>query len=450
MHQLSGEQIQSLLDTAANVPALQSQLQELMSQLQASNNRNHEMQQMLQAQQNQAQQNQTQQDQAQNIQNHNNTTVIKEYYRVQQPEDFTGDRKELPKFITQLVLVFRNAGIQFETDQSKINYACTYLRGTAGAWIQPHLQNTDSPILASWDAFKTALEKAFGDPDMQATAERGLNVLKQTGATSAYAAEFRRLAALTKWDTHALHFQFYKGLKESVKDEIMRDEKPPLLDDLIAKAIRIDDRQYERACEKRGQQVRPDQKVPAQNFTPASGMDVDAVTIKNKKLTPEEKQRRFDFDLCLYCGGEDHHARECKLKNKASVKSYSETKIVVPVFLNQISEPLTALVDTGGQGNFINDDLARSLNLPTRKIDPIQLGQAMNIGEGVQCTEITEPILLRVGNHRERIQLHLAPIHHQVILAVCDFASGLKPVISTGGLTPLQFEKRKENITHAT
>jgi hypothetical protein len=363
--QLTNEQVQSLLETVASVPALHTQLQELMNQLQNSNNQIQQMQ-------------QNQENQAQNNQALNNTTVIKEHYRVQQPEDFTGERKELPKFLTQLELVFRNAGAQFGTHQSRVDYACTYLRGTAGAWIQPHLQNQNSPILATWDLFKSALEKAFGDPDMQTTAERRLNALQQTGATSAYAAEFRRLAALTKWDNQALHFQFYKGLKESVKDEIMRDEKPPLLDDLIAKAIRIDDRQYERACEKRGQQPRPNQKNPTENFSAASGMDVDAVTIKTKKLTPEEKQRRFDFDLCLYCGGEDHHARECKLKNKASVKSYSETKIIVPVFLNQKSEPLTALVDTGGQGNFINEELARSLNLPTRKIDPIQLGQAMN------------------------------------------------------------------------
>jgi hypothetical protein len=49
-----------------------------------------------------------------------------------------------------------------------------------------------------------------------------------------------------------LKAQFYEGLKDSVKDDLVREKKPDLLIDYIALAVVIDDRQYERRMEKQG------------------------------------------------------------------------------------------------------------------------------------------------------------------------------------------------------
>ncbi|KAG0245970.1 hypothetical protein BG011_002625, partial [Mortierella polycephala] len=51
---------------------------------------------------------------------------------------------------------------------------------------------------------------------------------------------------------------------------------------------------------------------------------VDA--LRAKRLTPEEKQRRRDLGLCLYCGGKDHFANVCPAKNtvQASVVSAAD------------------------------------------------------------------------------------------------------------------------------
>lgn len=48
---------------------------------------------------------------------------------------------------------------------------------------------------------------------------------------------------------------FYNGLKDEVKDELYKEERPDTIDKYIATAIRIDDRQFQRRMEKRGTRV---------------------------------------------------------------------------------------------------------------------------------------------------------------------------------------------------
>ena len=46
--------------------------------------------------------------------------------------------------------------------------------------------------------------------------------------------------------------QFYKGLKDKVKDELVKEDRPDDFLDYIAIAVQIDNRLYERYIEKRG------------------------------------------------------------------------------------------------------------------------------------------------------------------------------------------------------
>jgi hypothetical protein len=41
-------------------------------------------------------------------------------------------------------------------------------------------------------------------------------------------------------------------------------------------------------------------------------MELDALKVKH--ITAEEKQRRRDNGLCLYCGGDNHFASACPAK----------------------------------------------------------------------------------------------------------------------------------------
>ena len=56
-------------------------------------------------------------------------------------------------------------------------------------------------------------------------------------------------------------------------------------------------------------------------------MDLDA-TRSNKRfkpLTPEERKRRYDNNLCLYCGKAGHRAGDCPEKRKTG--GYSKGRI---------------------------------------------------------------------------------------------------------------------------
>jgi hypothetical protein len=43
---------------------------------------------------------------------------------------------------------------------------------------------------------------------------------------------------------------FYEGLKEEVKDELYKEDRPNTLDEYMAMAVRIDNRQYDRRKQK--------------------------------------------------------------------------------------------------------------------------------------------------------------------------------------------------------
>jgi hypothetical protein len=101
--------------------------------------------------------------------------------------------------------------------------------------------------------FRQGIRQVFGDIEEEATTERNLGHLRQKGSAASYAASFQQLAAKTKWGKAALQHQFYIGLKDTVKDEVARSDKPDDLQELIALVVKIDNRMYERSLEKRGQ-----------------------------------------------------------------------------------------------------------------------------------------------------------------------------------------------------
>ena len=62
----------------------------------------------------------------------------------------------------------------------------------------------------------------------------------------AYAALFRQDSIRAEINEEGLKKMFYDSLKEDVKDELYQKDQPDTLDEYIAIAIRIDERQYAR------------------------------------------------------------------------------------------------------------------------------------------------------------------------------------------------------------
>src|SRR5204863_9197448 len=95
-------------------------------------------------------------------------------------------------------------------------------------------------IFTSVNNFKQEITRVFGDIDEEHTAERSLQNLRQRGAALQYAAEFQQHASRVDWNDGALTAQFYQGLKDLIKDEIAKSDRPLELNKMMNLAIKID------------------------------------------------------------------------------------------------------------------------------------------------------------------------------------------------------------------
>ena len=271
--------------------------------------------------------------------------------KIASPEYYGGQRNKLRSFITQVTIVIALQASRFPTEISKIIYAGSFLRDTAFLWFQPYVTAEPQPsFMMSFKDFCKELQSTFGDPDEIGTAERQLYALRQKGSVASYMAEFMRFAVVIKWNDQAKAAQFYRGLKDGIKDELSRVGRPDTLKELEASAIRIDTRLFERQVEK-GERfpsanntsgTTPSRFIPRdtssftktqttfshpnserlQAFQPIN----DKVT-RQGRLTPTEYQRRRDLDLCLYCGDKGHQVIKCPLAPARKTASLQASKV---------------------------------------------------------------------------------------------------------------------------
>lgn len=284
------------------------------------------------------------------------TTTSFKSPKVNTPDTFKGLRSQVNSFITQLDIYFTLCPHQFTGELDKILFASSFLRDAAFNWFEPQLrqltqqasgslQTPSAHTVTTYLGFKAALRVTFGDVDEVATAERQIKGLKQKGSASLYTTDFQRISSHLHWDEAPLMFFYYNGLKEDLKDELSRDDKPKTLMTLMEKAIKIDNRLFERKKEKL-QKFGPHQHQQASpGFSSHEPMDLSATTSKFKKstnpaphqvqqgvqnkkhtrLTPEERHHRLQNNLCLFCGSAGHIVKECKLaRQKHSVSSCCE------------------------------------------------------------------------------------------------------------------------------
>ncbi|KAJ5919015.1 Retrotransposon polyprotein [Penicillium verhagenii] len=251
------------------------------------------------------------------------------------PAFFEGARTQLRSFLTQMEMQLRIIRCSEEAD--KVIYASTYLRGQAFNWFEPYIRefnekpmkkwsDTTKDIFGSYDKFKQKLEQTFGDIDAVRTVERKLDRLRQTGSASSYAAEFQQIISHLDMDDDTYIWLFERGLKEEVKDELMRIDRPDELSKLIEVAVKFDNRLYERAQQRReskqwkSNSSRPyhprsgaRRQQPRESYSDPYGpqpMELDAA-----RLPDEEQKRRKEQRLCFSCGKPGYMSRDCRSKS---------------------------------------------------------------------------------------------------------------------------------------
>jgi hypothetical protein len=274
-------------------------------------------------------------------------TTNRDDSKVAKPDLYYGDRQGLDDWLNQMDLYYIFTPME---EAKKTIFASTYLRGRAQHWMKPMLQkflndreDTDG-IMMSFVKFKKEIRRIFGISNEDKVAIRLIQHIRQHTSASDYAAKFQEYAQVTDWDDSALMTMYRRGLKENVKDELMRTgEKIENLDELIRATIEIDDNLYERAMERR-HDVAPRGKsgyVPYRsnnNFKgkkfnrtnqyqdPYGPMPMELDVTEGRRSQGKKQFKGKSQMTCYACNQKGHMARDCRSKNKVPRRQFNMTQ----------------------------------------------------------------------------------------------------------------------------
>ena len=182
-----------------------------------------------------------------------------------------------------------------------------------------------SSILNNFDTFLAAFSEAFGEHDKIRWTTTKVRSLRQgSRSASLYASEFRQLVCDINWGEEALMSQFQWGLTDDVKYLLLSLPDPQTLNEAISQAVKCDNRLFQRRQDRRSwiapttptitSPIVKAAHITSTHFEGPEDMQIDAVRFG--LLTAQEKKRRLDQDLCLYCGNPSHKAINCNKKQK--------------------------------------------------------------------------------------------------------------------------------------
>ena len=255
------------------------------------------------------------------------------------PGKFDGNPSQFRGFLNQVRLVIHMHPNRYPTDAAQVGLVGTLLTGTALAWFAPLLEKK-SPLLQDFEGFIKEFQANFGDTDSVRTTINKIRRLRQGDRpASAYVADFRLLACDIPWDEEALMDQFRYGLRNDVKDLLLTfHEDPRSLTEAVSRAVRCDNRLFERRSERqlmsrpRMDQTyasvvasTPTNTTQTSHMIPSGGPSPMEIDVKRRRgpLSKAEKQRRRANRLCLYCGGPGHIAITCPHRPKRQVNQVS-------------------------------------------------------------------------------------------------------------------------------
>jgi Retrotransposon gag protein/Zinc knuckle len=258
-------------------------------------------------------------------------------------EPFTGERNKLQGFVLQLRLYIKFNGERFRSQTEQVLWAVTLLEGKAMNWVEGFLedylthtnkegiffnnmQKETLVLFQTWEGFLNGLRANFGVMDERAEAERAIESLRQKGSATAYTRDFQRYSTRTGWGDASLRYQYKRGLKDSVKDELLRyGGDTDTLASLIEAACKIDNDWYERSMERKGK-FDPNYRRTAEGrrgfqqnpYDRGDPMQLDATF---RELSPNEKQTHLQNKTCFSCGRAGHMARNCKITDSRHPRS---------------------------------------------------------------------------------------------------------------------------------
>ncbi|RXN09771.1 Retrotransposon-derived PEG10 [Labeo rohita] len=201
---------------------------------------------------------------------------------------------------------------QFPTDRSKIALIITLLMGRALRWAEA-LWTSKSPHLGSLDLFLQHFRQVFGQPVTPITVQEELLQLHQGKLPiHEYILRFRILSLTSGWNDSALLAVFRRGLNTNIRQQMAIYEDNVGLDAFLKRAVTIS--QHLTACET------PVESAPSCTST-EEPMHTDTY-----HLTAQERTRRLQGGLCLYCGAPSHLLLQCSVRPAKSTDIVSNLR----------------------------------------------------------------------------------------------------------------------------
>lgn len=235
--------------------------------------------------------------------------------RVGAPERYSGDPESCNPFLTNCSILFALQPHTFASEAAKVAFTINHLTGRARLWGTAEWER-QTPTCTSFQAFSAELRKVFGVASRGPDSAGGLLNLRQGGRTVAdYSIDFRTQARQSSWNSAAQCDAYLLGLESYVKDELVSYELPTTLEELIDLTTRLDRRIQTRQDERRREWR--NRRFPDPPQTPSAAPqrhDPEPMQVGRTSLTPEERQRRRQGNLCLYCGKAGHFVARCPAK----------------------------------------------------------------------------------------------------------------------------------------
>lgn len=263
------------------------------------------------------------------------------------PDKFDGTRSLYRGFIGQVKNVICVQSSRYAMGRDRVGLIGSLLTKAAQSWFTP-LVEKNSPVLDNYEEFLRQFEAIFGEHDRSRVAAQKIRNMRQANRSAAtYAADFQQIQSELDWGDGALIDQFRSGLSGEVKDLMLTMTDPTTLGEVMAQAIRCDERLFERRRERRGEGgFRPvDHRGSTTPSTPSPipqplppGEPMQLGGTRFKKLTDAEKERRRANNLCLYCGEPNHRARDCPKRVSGPRSAYpAHVATASPLSINEAS-----------------------------------------------------------------------------------------------------------------
>jgi hypothetical protein len=242
--------------------------------------------------------------------------------KVTPPTRFGGKSSEFLNFITQCEVTFEMCPNTYRRAERRVLFIINNLEGSALRWARSIFRDSNHPFRTDYKAFRKALYDMYDDHSYHLKAEDLLASLEQTKSASAYAVEFKILAAPLGYNKKALCSMFFKGLKAPVKRAIITQGRAQKFNALVAQAISLDQMQHQiRIAEKKttttsnphssSRSSGTSSSRQQSNSSSSTGRQLNPGVKRESSLTPEDKERYKKQGLCFRCSEKGHRVSDC-------------------------------------------------------------------------------------------------------------------------------------------